>query len=164
MASLAEKGVSIDVDGARYNAAHHKRECTVMPEKIEGPGFIWTKTLSSSEAVTMLIGKFPFMQQLIDEDDFELPYAAYECFASEAHRRTQDPAFMKSVGAFIDELADSSDPLLRDILWVSVLGKIAEEPLVALESKKYINPKAAAMLDEVERGYYGRKPLKPQGR
>lgn len=116
--------------------------------------------MDASEAVSLLLNRFPVVRQLVGSaDDLNLapPFYAYERFAGEIHHRVNDETFMISVGEFINELADTNDPLLENVLWVTILEKIAEDPLVSTRTKGYLGLKAKEMLEEVEREFYGRK-------
>jgi hypothetical protein len=88
------------------------------------PNFISVKTAGPKEAVSLLLERFPMVLDL-GESREELedtgPFYAYNQFASEVQKRVNDEDFLKAVCTFMDELAASNDPLLENLLTVSVL-------------------------------------------
>jgi len=115
--------------------------------------------MTSAEAVALLVERFPMVLDL-GESQQELvktgAFYAYDRFASEAQNRVNDPNFLRLIGFFIDELAESKEPLLQELLIVSLLEKLAEEPKVAAKFEPHIGEKAKGLLKEVERKFYGR--------
>jgi hypothetical protein len=121
--------------------------------------------MTASEAVSLLVTRFPALAEMVDGLD-ELqelapPFYAYELFAGDVAKRVHDNSFMNDVGGFIDELVSMKDPLIENVLWVSVLEKIAENPSAATEIKRYLGNEARTMLESVEREFYGRDPRAP---
>jgi hypothetical protein len=103
------------------------------------------KKLTPAEAVSLLIERFPMVldlgesrEELIDTG----PFYAFERFASEALKRKSDKNFLQLVGFFVDELAESKDPLLQELLVVSVLEKLAEDPNAAVKLIPHMGEKA----------------------
>jgi ribonucleotide reductase beta subunit family protein with ferritin-like domain len=55
------------------------------------------------------------------------PYYSYERFAEEVLRRKNDELFLKSVCAFINELAASRERWLQEVLGVALLESLAQD-------------------------------------
>lgn len=130
-----------------------------MQSNVNQPNFILKRTFTASEAVSLLTQRFPILSQTFSTEElkFDEPFSAYERLGSLVHDRFQDEPFLRTVAAFIDELASSDDPLLENVLNVSLLEKIAEEPTVASALKAYIGPKAADLLQSIEKEVFGRE-------
>ena len=131
-----------------------------MQPDMNQPNFIQKRMLTASDAVSLLTHRFPVVSQTVaspDELRIAEPFYAYERFASLIQDRFRDQPFLRSVGVFIDELASSGDPLLENVLTVTILEKLAEQPTVAAALKTYIGPKAADLLERAEREVFGRK-------
>ena len=58
---------------------------------------------------------------------------------------------------FIDELANSCDDLLEELLVVDVLEGIAQDPQLAMKLRSKLGPKAGKFLECVEREFFGRR-------
>jgi len=124
-----------------------------------GGSFIRKRIMTASEAVSLLTEKFPGVMKLVESPDelmIAAPFYAYERFASHVQSRIDDQAFLRSVGEFIDELASSNDPLLENILAVTLLEKLAENPSVIAAVKPHIGIQASNLLSDVERTLFGR--------
>ena len=106
----------------------------------------------------MLLSRFPAMRDLIcpDEDSFDLPTCVYDSFAAEVVRRVDDHDVFNSVVHFIDDIADSKDPLLHNVLVVCLLETIAAEPHVARQFSDAVGETARGLLRDVERNFYHR--------
>jgi len=65
---------------------------------------------------------------------------------------------MHSVVFFIDELAQSKDPLVENVLLVSLLEGIAVDARVARTISRNLSPHSRSLLHEVESKIYGRAP------
>lgn len=91
-----------------------------------------------------------------DELNTAEPFYAYERFASLVQEKFEDQTFLRSVGAFIDELALSGDPLLENVLTVGLLERLAERPTVTAALKPYVGAKASDLLKRMEREIFGR--------
>jgi hypothetical protein len=128
-----------------------------MGEK-ENTDFVLVRTMTSREIVSLLLGRFPAMRELIcpDEDYFDLHTCVYDSFAAEVVKRVDDQDFFKSVIQFIDDIADSKDPLLSNVLIVSLLEGIAADPEVARRVSAAADETARGLLRDVERTFYGR--------
>ena len=115
--------------------------------------------MTASDAVSLLLEKFPMMLQLVESPDDLLiaaPFHAYESFASEIERKLHDKAFLDSAASFINELAESGDPLLENVVTVSVLERLASDPSIAAEIKRYIGTRARDWMKRIERELFGR--------
>jgi hypothetical protein len=123
--------------------------------------FILVRTMTPREVVCLLLSRFPTMRELVcpDEDSFEEPTCVYDSFAKIVRERSNDPGFMKSVVQFIDELAESKDALIRQVLLSSLLEGIAENAQLAQTISPRISPQSRSLLEEVESKFYGRTPL-----
>jgi hypothetical protein len=120
--------------------------------------FILVRTMTPREVVCLLLNRFPAMRDLVcpDEYCFELPTIVYDSFAKVVIERSGDPGFMQSVVPFIDELAESKDPLINEVLISCLLEGIAENEQVARMISRSISPKSRSLLHEVEINFYGR--------
>ncbi len=123
------------------------------------PNFIIRKTWTPIEAVSLLIRRFPVVLDL-GESESELkqvgPYYAYANFAGRILPDLSDKSVRNSVVKFIDELAESQDSLLEDVLITSVLEKIAEDPERSHEIRLELQQKGAELLRKVEEEMFGR--------
>jgi hypothetical protein len=118
------------------------------------PDFVLSGTKTPAEVVALLLDRFPGICELVESPDELLlapPFHAYECFASQIHSRIDDQAFLRSVGTFINELAQSDDPLIGDVLVTSVLESVAEDPAVAEKIAAQIDENARALLRDAQR-------------
>jgi len=117
------------------------------------PNFIIRKTCTPVEAVSLLVRRFPVVLDL-GETKSELeqqgPYYAYANFASRILADLNDKSVRDSVVKFIDELAESQDTLLEDVLITSILEKIAEDPELSHNIRLELQQKGAGMLRRVE--------------
>jgi hypothetical protein len=86
------------------------------------------------------------------------PYYAYERLAALLVARSDDTLFFEAFCDLVDEMAQTGDPLLQDILIVSVLERIAEDARVAARLKQHIGSAGRDMLEAVERDLFGRIP------
>jgi hypothetical protein len=84
------------------------------------------------------------------------PYYAYGIFAGQVKPRIHDDQFLKSVGLFVDELAQNTDPLLKDLLITGILERVADDRYTAATFRYYINVNAQQLLSEVEQTWFGR--------
>ncbi|MCZ2155129.1 MAG: hypothetical protein LC114_14725 [Bryobacterales bacterium] len=112
--------------------------------------------MTAFEAVSLLVGRFPALKSTVDEDDlWTSPHIAYSLLATEVlERRTTST--LAAVAEFIDELADSGDSLLEELLVIDVLEGIAQDPDVARLLRAKVSEKSAGFLDVVEREFFGR--------
>jgi hypothetical protein len=127
-------------------------------EKKDGPNFVLVPTMTPREVVSLLLVRFPAMRDLIcpDEDCFNEPTLVYDSFAAEAVRRVDDRDVFKSVVQFIDDIAESKDPLLSTVLVISLLEGIAADPDVARRVSGAVDKTARGLLRDVERNFYHR--------
>lgn len=129
-------------------------------DKDKGVDFILVRTMTPREVVYLLLSRFPTMRDLVclDEDCFEAPTRVYDSFARIVRERSDDPGFIESVVRFIDELAESKDPLVKEVLLSSLLEGIAENAELARMISRSIIPQSRSLLQEVESKFYGRTP------
>lgn len=123
------------------------------------PDFILNKSKTATEVVALLLERFPDLREVVDSaDELELaePFHAYECFASEIQRRIQQREFLEAAAQFINELTESNDPLIRDVLVTSVFERIAEDKETARKIALHIGQKANSLLEDVESKIYKR--------
>jgi len=112
--------------------------------------------LTATDAVSLLVSRFPAFKQTIDEDDlWTSPHIAYGLLATEVLDKGTD-SLLGAAARFIDELANSGDSLLEELLVIDVLEGIAQEPDVARRLRAKIGPKSAPFLERVEREFFGR--------
>jgi|SRR3954447_3684353 hypothetical protein len=125
------------------------------------PDFTLVRTFTPAEALALLVKRFPLVVQL-GESEEELsetgPYYAYGVFASEAAGRAADPEFVRELARFANELAQSGDPLLRDLLITTIFEELAVDPELAARLKNFLGLKARELLDAVEQDWFGRDP------
>lgn len=124
----------------------------------EGVNFIRVRTMTPREVVSLLLSRFPAIRDLIcpDQDCLDLPTVVYDSFAAEVIKKADDPDFFESVIRFIDEIAESKDPLLSTVLVIDVLEGIAADPQVARKVSGAISENARALLRDVEMKVYHR--------
>jgi hypothetical protein len=124
----------------------------------EGVNFVLVPTMTPREVVSLLLGRFPAMRDLIcpDEDCFDLPTVVYDSFATEVVRRVDDRDLFNSVIRFIDDIAESRDPLLNNVLVVCLLEGIASDPDIARRVSGAVGETARTLLRDVERNFYHR--------
>ena len=129
-------------------------------DKDKTVNFVIVPTMTEREVVDLLLNRFPDVRDRVcpEEYYFELPTVVYDSLATIAVERADDPGFMQSVALFIDELAESKDRLLQEVLIVSLLEGIAENEQVARVVSRMISPRSKSLLHEVERDFYHRKP------
>jgi len=84
------------------------------------------------------------------------PYYAYGVFGGYVGSRGDQGDFLKSVGKFANELAESKDPLLRDLLITAILERVAQQPGTAAKLRTYLAPYVQSMLTAVEKDWFGR--------
>ena len=127
-------------------------------DKDQRVDFVLVRTMTPREVVCLLLNRFPTIRDLVcpDEDCFELPTIVYDTFARIVRERSGDPSFLHSVAFFIDELAESKDPLIGDVLVVCLLEGIAENARLARTISRTLSPKSRGLLHEVESKVYGR--------
>lgn len=115
--------------------------------------------MDAGTAVTLLVDRFPEVLARVDspQDAFTAsPYMAYGLFAQEIVEKNEDDAFLKKASGFINELAESRDSLLEEVLVVSVLERIAEDVYLADKMKAQLGDKARSLMTRVETEYFGR--------
>jgi hypothetical protein len=110
-------------------------------------------------AIALLVDRFPEILTRVDspQDAFVAPpYLAYGLFAQEIVGRKGDEAFLSKASGFIDDLAESGDPVLEEVLVVSVLERVAEDASLTDKLKAKLRERARSMMQQVEAGYFGR--------
>jgi hypothetical protein len=122
--------------------------------------FILVRTMTPREVVCLLLSKFPALRDLVcpDEYCFEEPTRVYDSFARIVLERSDDPGFIQSVVLFIDELSESKDPLIYEVLISSLLEGIAVNAQIARMISRTVSPQSRSLLHEVESKIYGRAP------
>jgi hypothetical protein len=130
-------------------------------DKDKAVDFILVPTMTARQVVCLLLSGFPTTRDLVcpDEDCFELPTIVYDSFARIVIERSDDPGFIQSVALFIDELAESKDPLIKDVLISSLLEGIAVNAQLARKISRIVSPQARSLLHEVESKIYGPAPM-----
>ncbi len=125
----------------------------------ESVNFVIVPRMTSREAVSFLLDRFPAMRDRIcpDEEDFDLATCVYDSFATEVVRRVDDHQVFTAAIRFIDEIAESKDPTLRNVLEVCILEGIAADPDVARRVSGAVRENARRLLRDVERDFYHRK-------
>src|SRR6266540_1264612 len=108
--------------------------------------------MTGQEAVTLLVERFPVIKQRVDDpkDLFETPHVTYGLLATEALGNVQNQGLFQDLCRFIDELANSGDDLLEELLVIDVLEGIAQDPELAARVGSCVSPKALEFLTRVE--------------
>ncbi len=129
-------------------------------DKDKTVNFVIVPTMTEREVVDLLLNRFPDVRDRVcpEEYYFELPTVVYDAFATIVLERADDPEFIQSVVLFIDELAESKDRSLKEVLIVCVLEGIAQNEQVARMISRMISPRSRSLLHEVERDFYHRTP------
>jgi hypothetical protein len=98
--------------------------------------------MDAETAVLRLVDRFPEVLARVDppQDAFTAsPYLAYGLFAQEVVERKEDDEFLNHASAFMNELAESEDALLEEVLVVSVLERIAEDAIGESHEKRVMH-------------------------
>ena len=129
-------------------------------DKDKRVNFVIVHTMTDREVVCLLLDRFPDVRDRVcpEEYYFELPTVVYDTFATIVLERADDPEFIQSVVLFINELAESKDRSLKEVLIVCVLEGIAQNERVARMISRMISPQSRSLLHKVERDFYGRTP------
>jgi hypothetical protein len=126
---------------------------------VEGPDFIWIKTKTPSEVFSLLLDRFPGVRKLAESSE-ELtlaePFHAYDLFGADICNRVSDNEFLQAAGSFINEMAESRDPLIGAVLVTGLLEKIAEDPKAVDAISKFVSPKVRELFRDVEEQFYKR--------
>jgi len=114
--------------------------------------------MNAVDAVTLIAKRFPILRKRVDHPDdlFEMPHVTYGLLAAEMLENSDDDGFLARVASFVDELANSGDELLEELLVVDVLEGIAQSPGLSNRRRTRITPKAASFLESVEKEFFGR--------
>jgi hypothetical protein len=84
------------------------------------------------EVVSMLLERFPEVNSLISSPDkLEESTIVYERFIGHVAERAGDEAFLGAVGEFISDLAECGDPLVQDVLVISIFENLVGNPAQA---------------------------------
>jgi|SRR5271165_135968 len=115
--------------------------------------------MTTTDAVALLLKWFPALKERADDssDLFEMPHVAYGLLATDVLENSGDQVLVTKLGQFIDELANSGDDLLEELLVIDVLEGIAQDPDLATKMRLKISPKATDFLERVEREFFGRR-------
>lgn len=115
-----------------------------MNHKKEETSFVMKSHMDSKEAVSFLINRFPFVLELVENpEDFDLgAYYIYELFADYLLDHHTDEEFLIAACQFIDDLANSGDLLLMNLLGVSILESAAQDQALVDKLKSRICTKA----------------------
>jgi hypothetical protein len=124
----------------------------------DGVNFVIVPTMTPREVVSLLLGRFPAMRDVIcpDEDCFNEETIVYDSFATEVVRRVDDGDLFDSVIRFIDDIAESKDRLLNNVLVVCLLEGLASDPDIARRVSGAVGETARTLLRDVERNFYHR--------
>src|SRR5258706_12525466 len=114
--------------------------------------------MTGAEAVKLLVKRFPVLKERVDHPSglFEMPHVTVGLLATEVLENGGNETLLDTVSQFIDELANSGDDLLEELLIIDVLEGSAQNPDLAKTLRTKIGPKAVEFLDKVEREYFGR--------
>src|ERR1035437_9615491 len=106
--------------------------------------------MTSLNAINLLLKHFPVLLTRVDSQDDMMtapPYFAYGLLATEVITRAADEEFVRDVCKFLDFMAGSGDPILEEVLVVSVLERIADEPGVVSSLRHCLGKATLAQLD-----------------
>jgi len=126
-------------------------EMAIEPnERVLGPDFIWIKTKTPEEVTSLLLERFPEVRDLASPSEFVLEdtFHAYGLFGAEIRRRIGDREFLQLAGSFINELGESRDPLIENVLEIGLLEDIAQESAAVTAISEYVSPKVKELLRE----------------
>jgi hypothetical protein len=115
--------------------------------------------MDAETAVALLVDRFPEVLARVDapQDAFTAsPYLAYGLFAQEVVEKKEENDFLNRATTFMNELAESGDALLEEVLVVSVLERIAEDESLVHKLKGKLRAKAGSLMKKVEEEYFGR--------
>jgi hypothetical protein len=115
--------------------------------------------MTNLDAIGLLVARFPIILSRIDtREDLTTaaPYFAYSLLGGEVIARAADPQFMMDVCKFLNFLAESKEPILEEVLVVSVLERIADEPTVVNLLRPCLGESALSFLTQVEKEMFGR--------
>jgi hypothetical protein len=126
--------------------------------KKEDVNFVIVPTMTSREVVSLLLDRFPALRDVVcpDEESLKLATCVYDSFAAEVIKGVDDREFLESVIAFINDIAESTDRLLREVLVVDLLEGIAANPEVARKVSRVVGEEARRLLRDVEKNFYDR--------
>ena len=113
-------------------------------DKDKAVDFLLVPTMTPRQVVSLLLSRYPTMRDLVcpDEHCFEEPTRVYDSFARVVIERSYDLDLIQSVVRFIDELAESNDPLIKDVLISSLLAdsfstlEVRSTPLGELSNRR----------------------------
>ena len=91
------------------------------------------------------------------------PHFAYGLLATEVINRAGDGEFVREVCKFLNFMAASGDPILEEVLAVSVLERIADEPAVVNSVRQCLSKGTLAALDRIETEMFDRRRGGPEG-
>src|SRR3989442_15834155 len=107
--------------------------------------------MTGTEAVALLMERFPALKEKVGDpnDLFEMPHVTYGLLATELVENSADEGLLDAASRFINDLANSGDSLLEELLVIDILEGLAQDPDLARRISGRINPKAAAFLERV---------------
>jgi hypothetical protein len=122
-----------------------------MAEPIQGREFVWLRSSTSTEAVSLLVSRFPLVLDLGDSErelvDFGAFYT-YGLFAAEIVRRGEED-LLRRVAEFINHLATSKDSFLEELARDELLQTIAAVPEVDQRVSQYLGSEALQMRQQI---------------
>lgn len=113
--------------------------------------------MTPKNAVLLLVQHFPSLKQSIDEDDLlTRPHIACSLLAAEVLENNTDEVLLTATARFVDDLANSHDSLLEELLVIDILEGVAQNADVSRRLQTQLSIKPAALLMKVEREYFRR--------
>jgi hypothetical protein len=123
----------------------------------DSPNFTIKKTLTSRDAVALLLGAFPSLPKDVGEElSFDESHYVFARFADEVLHRMRDDVFFPAACNFISRLAESRDSFLTDILVTSFFESVVYHPDLSSKMKGYLGARAKELLQSVERHLLGK--------
>lgn len=110
------------------------------------------------EAIQLLVAKFPILAERSGESDYltDSPHVMYNLLATEIHDNRGDLSLLNRVAEFIEDLANSNDDLLQELLVIDLLEGIAQDENLSRQLGAKLSSRSAALLSRVEKEYFGR--------
>src|SRR6266850_1600052 len=100
--------------------------------------------------VGLLLQRIPEMKDELDESDLDLPYVVFGFFALYLRKKVNDQGFIERSFDLLNELSESGDPELTNLVQVAVFETIADEEKWKALAKQHLRDKAMALFRRAE--------------
>ena len=81
---------------------------------------------------------------------------SYGLLAEKILQDADNEVLLRRVYLLIDDMYESNDSTLEDVLGVSLLEGLAQDPLLAAKIRAHLAPGPRKMMEETETRFYGR--------